>query len=605
MTGIQVNTEFLRLPPNLVMQMVRNSPYLSNEQIDGEYSLPINIPYTDINYRLLGFTGNHYTTHARTTINCTLYSDGIQYPGKLVIDSWEGNANQPQSLTIPALFVFAISDFFQQVKGKKLSDLALGGVRTFPFTTQAPFDGSNGFWQHVHTVMQTPVDYTFFPIKNDGYGEYLISSSNPTHTLKVTWMNKVEVSQLPVQLDRLSNIISLCPAIKLSYLIGQVFKENGWTLTGEVLQDATFQKLYVQSFRGIYWADYSTNNVLAIIWKTSVNVNLQQHVPPDYTIQDFIIDLKNRYGWAFVFDSNNRTCTLKFLKTRVNSSDIRDFTPYALSTVRSKFELKERIISLKNTIDSADSYPGIISDPGIVIAGTVSTVANLPATSAVNEGTTYLVFLENAYYQLMSDGVNQVWEKIADNIGDYLLPNETEAITTNISTFATSKQQYRNTSPGYSGFFPTCNQVGNWYQNKDLTKWGLRTIIYHGYRLDINNSGGTSGTQNYPYASPHSSDNYNNSLGGWSNVYVRQHTNLVGVPPIAINDGLYIIHWVDWLKLYKGTDLRTIGFNLPLYLIHTIRWEDVIIIQGVQFIIKAIRYNIPYDGVVEIDLLKI
>lgn len=607
MIGIQINNEFLDLPENIQVEIIRNSPYFGDNEIEGEYSLPIAIPYTNKNYRLLSYIGNHYKEHKKESITATLFSGGgVSYVGTLVIDGFEKNNNNPGSLLTKSLFTFATSSFFQQIKDKKVSSLSLGGIRTFNWTTIDPDDGSNGFWQHVYNTCVTPAnyDYSFFPIKNEEYGE-IPGELNAPSFKTITWMNMVynglytaPIGNRFFEIER--NMLSLCPAIKKSYLIKQIFAEHGWEVDGEVLQDATFNNLYEQSFRAIYWTDYNTNGgVLTMVNKATVNINLAEHVPPNELIQNYIIDLKNRYGIAFVFDKNKRKCTLKWLKNVIAGSSQKDFTKYASAQVKSKFEIKEKIVALSNSIDGADSFPALINNKNVPQIPAV--VSTLPSTASVEEGTFCFVYNQNAYYECVynNDTATKEWQLTAYNIGDFTPANNTDTITTNISTFATSYQPVQTEGGIHSGYVPTCSQPGNWLQNKDVTPWKFRTLIYHGLKQSIKNATGLPTGLTYPYASPINIDNEGNDLGGWVDVYEFVH------PTTSVDNGLYKTKWEDWLKIYKKADERTYVIQLPLYELHSLLWEDIIVIQSVQFLIKKMKYTIPYSGLVEVELLKL
>ena len=58
MLGIKINNEFLDHTADISLELERNNPYLSNDEIPGEYSLGISLRYSDKNYRLLNYNGN-------------------------------------------------------------------------------------------------------------------------------------------------------------------------------------------------------------------------------------------------------------------------------------------------------------------------------------------------------------------------------------------------------------------------------------------------------------------------------------------------------------------------------------------------------------------
>ncbi len=599
MTGIEIDGEFLDLPPGVSLEIEQNSPYLNNEVIYGDYSLPITIPYTDKNFRMLSYTGQHHLQHEKITVEARLHaSAGSVFIGTLVIDGYERNANVNGSILTKAIFTFALSSFFQSIKGKKLSDLQLGGIRTFSWTGFSPYDGSGGFWQHAHATFGSPAtyDYTFPPIKNDEYGYYFGNDGSPAFK-NIYWMNKLQTGHSQPYLEQELNIASLCPAVKISYILNCIFTEMGWDLEGEVIDDTTFQKLYMQSFRGIYWCDYTAVGLLSVVTKGSVDVDLREHMPPDYTIQSFIIDLKNRYGIAFVFDKDRQKCTLKFMKNIANNGNPKDLTKWAHAQVKTKFSIP-KIITLENVIDSEDNFPVPLTNTDIPTTPAVMGKDDLldPNTTPLDEGVYCFVRKENTWYITATnpDATALEWLRAGDNIGDVIIPDANESFKTEMSTLATGWVEYRL---NFYGQIPVCQQNGNWHQNLKLTPWKPRIILYHGLQYDQYVDYTDTGKQLYPMAGSHNLDNYGNDLGGWSNVY-------------EFNDGtketgLKAYLWDDWIAFYNKVDLRTYTFNLPLYQFYDLKWEDIINIHSAKFIIKQMRYTIPYSGTVEMELLKI
>jgi len=216
--------------------------------------------------------------------------------------------------------------------------------------------------------------------------------------------------------------------------------------------------------------------------------------------------------------------------------------------------------------------------------------------NTLDEGTFCFVRKENTWYQAVTnyDATGLEWERAGDNIGDYFVLDAKETFETGISTFAIGWVEYRF---NFFGQIPICKQLGNWKQNGTVTPWKPRSLLYHGMQYDQYVDYTDTGKQLYPMASVSNLDNYGNDLGGWSNVY-------------EFNDGtretgLFKAQWEEWLKFYTKSDLRSFTFDLPLYLLYTVQWEDIISIHSAKFLIKRMRYTIPYSGKVEMDLLKI
>lgn len=654
MTAIEIQNEYLDLPPSVAFQIVSNSPYFNNDQIDGEYSLPINLPITDKNYRLLNFTGNHYKTHAKQTIPANLHADGgVVYQGILVVLGFTKNNNRNNSQVCTCIFTFGISSFWQLVQNKNMTNLKFGGPQVYNWTTSNPSDGSNGFWQNMNARLPegASTDYTFPFIYNGGYvGDATVP---PFHSGFVSFMNSAGADGLAFATP---NNIALCPAMFLTFIMKAIFTENGWTVDGDFFTDAFYTKIILPSFRSIYWtSETGTFNAPLVKSPLSViTIYLNEHVSP-ISISTFMIEIKNFYGLAYKFDSQKKNCTITAIKN-VPTGVPKDLSSYCLSTWKSTLSNGPKIYGLQSE-NGADSFAIRISVAGFNILTGVALFSELPDPTLQQPFDTILVWNENAYYQIVQDIVSleQTWQFFSDNVVDYLpqglailpavlsvndLPDPTENVVnsvclvyqknsyykieedpaTSINYWVFLSENYAAYSPGgytdiissavntlairrqatssdNQSFFPTCSVIGNWWNNLLNLNWGIITILYFGYQYSRNNDGSPTHSTQLPFSSSININNDNTILAPSSNVY--QH----GCG--SEEDGIYFNYWKAWLLNYQSQDYREYSFRLPLYILSQLEWEDVILINSVKFLIQKKSYNLPYDGIVILDLVKL
>jgi hypothetical protein len=181
MLGIKVNNEFLDLLPGTVLETEQNNPFLQfNDEIVGEYSLPIEVVANAKNLRLLNYAGLIQSKIDKKGIDAQVYHEGFQHSiGKLKVEKPTIHLNNGKRGRISCYYLMGISSFYQDAKNQRLKEINAGGVRTF---TNDNFNrAGSGFWGHIHKVVDAPAgygtsgyDYAFYPVLNNEYGR------NPT-----------------------------------------------------------------------------------------------------------------------------------------------------------------------------------------------------------------------------------------------------------------------------------------------------------------------------------------------------------------------------------------------------------------------------------------
>lgn len=390
MIGIKVNGGFLQLAPDTSAEIERESPFFSIDQINTEYSNPINFLYTKENCRLLGMKYHYYVERQKTTVEADIYS-GTTYKGRgtLIVESGKLNLTNVEDTILTGYVLFGISRFFQVIRDKKLTDLSLGGTRSFNWTTSNPYDGSGGYWQHFHsTWTDNTIPYVFAPVRNEAY--YGDQSD-------IDWMNK-PAADGSLALDYTTPIV---PMIRLEYLLRCIFQENGFTVDFSRIPDQHWKKIILINPVKLEWTRVGPINTGGRITygptaAPQVKINLTKHLPQKQTISDFLIQLFYRFGWAPIFTGNN--CS--FIPVKVLPTSTRkDWSAYASPEADTSFNAEKKIYAFKNDINGNDSAPERPDMEGITIYRNVGYQRDLPTAGSDNVEKIAYCYYENHYYK--------------------------------------------------------------------------------------------------------------------------------------------------------------------------------------------------------------
>lgn len=595
MLGISINGEFLDLSPGTTAQIERTSPFFNSDDLAEEYSLPFTIPYTPKNARLLGFPNHYYTRRFKNKIPAKLYdNNNFAYGGMLVVESAGLNVNDVTQTHIGGYFLSGVSSFFQEVKNKKLKELYLDGVRNFIWTNNDPASPNIGFWQVIHKAMDGSREYLFAPIRNSMW-------SGTDDAGSPDMMNKIGEDG---NLDYASNYSTLAPQISLKYLLTKIFEEHDWAFDYSEMNDAAWETIYMPSFYAVTWqkvVKLPNDPWFQYSPLPNISMNLQNHVPPEEYIQNFIIGLRNRYNWGFDFDSVTKTCSMFPLKNLANGVK-KDWTKFMAEQLDSSFSEDEKIFAFKNEIDSND---GLSSSPDftkVQYGNPVDSYSDLPAPVEDNFNQVIFVWKDNKFYQNRYNDTTHdyEWQLFADNIYDFEPDGHNEDISTDISTMPVYKTLFRNN--GASDLFillPLCEQEGNW-EGKDgeFKPWGVRLLFYRG-KVFEGNPLGNAGTVKYPYlTSICFTITQTEPDLDWSNVFVHQS-------PDGVNKGIIDYWWKETLEFRKNSEVNTVALYLPRTELANFKWSDVILLKNIPYVAQKITEVIPYDSSVKADLRRI
>jgi hypothetical protein len=501
MWQIKYQNDFLDIVPGQSLEIERRSALFLLDDIIAEYSTPFALAYSDKNSRLIGHYFFDTTVKTKKSIDVEVYDNGTyRTNATMVIESAGMNFLHPGAGTASGYLLLGISNFFAQVKDKKLTELSLGGNRNFPFTTTDPTDASGGYWQHFNEIYDFTDDYVMLPCKNLAFTDEDIEFTDSSE-----WMNRWDGTAIATDQP-------VVPWPKLEYVLTQIFEEHGWTLDTTGIDDTLWKKILLFSNFTVSTNLYGWDG--AAIVKTpfnEVNFTLANCMPKDVTISGFLLAACKRYFWTPVCDIVNHTCYLIALRT-VPALTPKDWTKYAGMSQQSDFTVEEKIFSFKNNFTGEDKLPASVDltqYPNGV--GFVYSYDLLPDLVAGNyDDDVFYTFLENKYWivEWDSSGHTKTWVELGDNIYDAEEDDATDTFETDVTTLPIASVQFEG---GFFGNVPVCEQ-------EKKSEWGIRTVIYHGLTKQVDIDGSPI-SATYPYGSSINIPPGGTPLVAWSNVY--------------------------------------------------------------------------------------
>jgi hypothetical protein len=605
MISIKKGSENLDMQPGTQLQRERQSPVFLDQTSDGkdgipgEISYPFSLPLSDRNLRLMNYP-DMLSISKELQHDVVLEDSGMQISaGKLILDGVTADQNKANVGNLDCHLLSNISEFWQRVKAKKLSDLALGGNRSFAWSGYSLVTA--GFWKHCHDTWAyndaDDGDYVFAPMYCMDYEK----------EGQVTWINGWQDYSGTLQLAREKNFISLCPQPFVVYIIKQIFLEHGYSISGEILDDPDFKQICFESYRSVDWQVPTINGPLAtptftIAPKNPVVIKLNQHVPPVMTVGEFLVELQKLLPIAFVINDRSKSCEVVLLSKLTNAGAVdrtQNFSPGY--SIRFDKAAEPAIYGFERADDNPTTL--LSSEEEYSYMGTVLSFSALPTPGVSRQQQMYYVKNLNIYYACMSfaeagggSGTIYSWFPVWYNVGSYLPGNQTQTIISNFAVSLLTQEEMPGV--GIAGNFLSAKRKGNWYASggDEFTPWPARLFFYRGKKAY--HGGGTM-----PLAT-NSIYNLNASfppvgtlptVGEWSLSY-----------KVGDDDfGIYDRFWKDWLPALELNELIKGRLYLKFHEYIQWDWSKVLLIQNTPYLIKKISEILPYAGYVDIEAQRI
>lgn len=589
MISIRYNNEIVDILPNQQLERTMNNPMFLIDNILAEYSTPFTIVYSERNVRNFGMFFFDLSIKKKEKFEVqVLDQNSFAFNATLVIETAKVDRRVSGRANANGYLLSGISKFLTKIKDVKANTLLLGGERTLPYTTGLPTDGTNGYVQQFQNTWNNTDDYIVAPIRND---QWLGEVDDP---LANGWMNILDDNGnlWPLQ------AYVLQPRVK--FVLECLFLENGWVLDSSGMAGTDWENIFLFSVKPLFTADVTWEqtwvgdsyvNLPTATVRSEVKIHLAEWISPEVTCSDLLIELCKKYGWVPLCNNDSNICRLIPLKY-AKSGIVKDWTKYASGQVDADFSGDPKVYAFKNIMPFNDTFPSVPSFENLVKGAPVLNKAALPSPLGNYDNTVIYSYQENQWWKIDLDPTTnqRIWVVLADNIYDEDITGATETFETKVSTLPMYRTKYR-TSGGidYYGLFAFCKQSRN-------KEWGLRTLVYHGLVYEVK-ADGTHGPKQYPYLSsirvlPDGTEHMN-----WSNVLRHIHGN----------DDYGIIEywfqsWMDLVGLIETDDQRLF---LPIHVLYNFRWDDIINIFNVPYLVKSYIEPRAYPGYIQAKLQRL
>lgn len=303
-----------QLPADFAMEMSRTNPFLTDE---GSQSIPLTLPSTDHNLRLVGALHRGvWTRRPARRLSVRAQHGAVDMRGTLAIDS----AHRKDG--IGTTFYTSEGQLYETIGEKLLGDLE------WPVNTIS--GGISARISEMKEVMRgdDTKDYFVFPAltsnefgqTNKSYGDkfilndMLIASTTPLDIRFVgenerKWITgegdgKVEID-LPVG-------YGITPFLKVSYILRHIFGQFGYTLRESMFDtDISLSRLVLMN---------NTADAICI----EGNLYYNQFIPEQTKVMDFLNIIRRKFGLEFVEDG--RFILVRLWNDAIDSPADKDFS---------------------------------------------------------------------------------------------------------------------------------------------------------------------------------------------------------------------------------------------------------------------------------------
>lgn len=429
------NTQgWLDVSESTALSMESMSDIFDEDLTVGEFSLPVELPWTGKNRKLLGFTERLENFKTKNNYwRCDVYENGWpeMVSAKLTILEKSGVFSYRRG-AFNATIAGTKGLFFSLIKNKKMPQLNLGGTITWEEANSRQFaeahmKGATPQYQHI-AFAPVAIENFFNTQRNDYDGEFLVKDT--VNNIIVTgstdndWTFDRPDPDNPAQAVPENSVLArnyrTVPFINLKYVLTKVFEEHGFKVTGEFIDSADFNDLYI-------FNQYSLENYKSYFTGDSNRViNPKNHVP-NILIKDWLVGFCNTFC-LFPRFLNKNEVRLIYRKSHLRNRQVVGISEHCAEEFSSTFQNPDDGTghTLQFEFDSNDSYPSDrIKD--LKDKNMVATVAHWGALFTLDIGrqltTDDIAFVvaDNMYYQV-ADGTpgNLKWDVWSEALGEYI-----------------------------------------------------------------------------------------------------------------------------------------------------------------------------------------
>ena len=571
----------LELAFGTVLEMEETSPAFDVELDAGTYSLPVEIPWTENNRRIL--QAPEFLESAPTgnpAFNVDILENGLPVlEARLTLLSHRGLLDYSAGSTSGTVTGTA-SRFGRALKGKKLPELNWGAPVPY---WQPGTDARHWATKVMKEQVQGYNHIGFAPVFMSNF----IDSDAP-EGLSENMVNKVsQTGSQPWEFNVSSNLQQgdpeyplhrTVPFLQLFWVLAKVAAAGGCQAQGEFLADPHYRFLHL-------FSNYALERYNSQREDANRALFYENHVPPVLVV-DFLMALQNTFNLYLEFPTNGLLSIRS--RNRLLTAPGEDFTPYC----DANFETLERTsfgAKLEWQWDGADSLVGeqVHEDALKKVRASLRNFGDLVAWSPANspqEGD--IVYLINQNFYVRFDAVFG-WSYYSEGQLPYTTKEGESKFPAPVSPLLTGIYSDPSQGVNNSRYCAAAGNAGSYYnsQGKLVKKdFGLRLFYIQRWQ-----TGAPANRYNEPAS-------FVNALADAGDLRVR--TGLSWNGP----NGLVEKEWKPWLRaLDEGVTVKAnFRGKVPPF-------GEPIFIKGVKYLVKQRRRKIGagQETAGEMELLRL
>lgn len=593
---------FLDLAPGTVLDIEALSELFDEELTLGEYSLPLDVPWTANNQKILGYIEMLQSVPGNELLywKCDVWSNGIteMTGAKLLLIDFTGSFNYEKGT-----YSFTIAGnkglFGSAIKGKTLLDLSLDKIslrantaRVFAMYVMKDTAG------YVYPYMKfAPVAIqNFFDTERPDYNSEFLAQdiANNIVAFEVSpgvydWTFDRPQSADPTQAAAPGTgeymDYRTIPFFQYKWIVQKIFEEFGYTISGDWMNDAAFDKAFMFNNFGIEQYDRTAMTDL------STEIDPSRHLPSK-SIGTFLRDLQFFFCVKFSF-KDGKNVTIDYRKSSLQSKNIMDATAItSRAFTGSILDYKDKGFTLSFTFDNADSYNGTrvqnIDDKTLV--ATINKFTDF-GSLVIGRPFTFndLVYVkaENQYYAYSNGSGTAAWEYFSEKLFDFKIGSGDYNYQTGISPMVTYLLYDTDIDKLVNQDMVAADMKGSYFnKNNTLVQNPFDTRIFYIDKFLKSNV-------QMPTSFVHNRDRAN---------LLRCAVSLAWDG----DEGLYATLWKDWLNFLMNTRLVKASFTFNQKTYGDFLKAVKIRIAGTHYLVHQTNVTLPLqDAGAEVELYRL
>jgi hypothetical protein len=448
------NPGFLDLPANAALQMESFSEAFQLEEEAGEFSLPLDLYWTDTNRLRLGFKERlENFNKAENWFIISVYDSNFPVftKAKLTLVSKSGSFNYRNGKF--SVSVSGTRGIFSSIaKNKKMTELQLGGTIAFP----VGMDSREFAYWHYHTGYTQFPQIRFAPVGFEGFydqerfdfnGEFLAKDTvnNIVETGGGAWLFGRPTEANPAVAAGATTVEYMdyrtIPFFRVKFLVEKIFTDLGYAVTGEFLSNPDFDNLVLFNNYGIErYSAFEFTILTSFDENTSINPG--NHVP-DMLVDEFLKSILPGLGIFPVF-IDDKNVVLVYHNTNIEKSGIANCDDVLLDNFESNFidgGTKQDGYKITLATDENDSYyservKDISTKTLVSRVATRADLDNITSGSLTTDNIVY-VEAENMYYTVADATADpMLWDAFAEELNEYISGSGDKQVDIKFSTLA-------------------------------------------------------------------------------------------------------------------------------------------------------------------------